>query len=90
MGAWRTGSESALAVAPLVVAAALAAAGCHRADSVLLVEVAGDVTLPVAQLSANVTIGTTTHMLLVPATPDQHLIADQLHGGAVAATSPGR
>jgi hypothetical protein len=72
-GGWGLGllrrRGSAVALGPLVVAAALAAAGCHRADSVLLVEVAGDVTLPVAQLSANVTIGTTTHMLLVPPAP---------------------
>jgi hypothetical protein len=61
--------RSAVAVAPVVMAAALTVAGCHQADSVLLVEVSGDVTWPVAQLSANVTIGTTTRMLLVPETP---------------------
>jgi hypothetical protein len=52
-----------------LLAALLATAGCHRPDSVLLVEVGGDETWPVTQLSATVIIGTTARMFFVPPTP---------------------
>lgn len=53
----------------LALAIALGAAGCHRADSVLLVEVAGDETWPVMQLSATVVIGQTTKPYMIPNIP---------------------
>jgi hypothetical protein len=56
-----------LALATLVASAALPA--CHRADSILLVEVAGDETLMVAQLQTVVTVGSETKMLNVPPSP---------------------
>jgi hypothetical protein len=52
-----------------VLAAALAAVGCHRPDSVLLVEVAGDETWPVVQLGTTVIIGSTARMFFIPPTP---------------------
>jgi hypothetical protein len=55
------------AVALVVVSAALPA--CHRADSILLVEVAGDETLMVAQLQATMTVGAETRTFNVPPTP---------------------
>ncbi|HVZ87382.1 MAG TPA: hypothetical protein VHG72_10465 [Polyangia bacterium] len=42
------------------VAASAALAGCHRSDSILLVEVAGDLTLSPASLNVTVTPGQTT------------------------------
>jgi hypothetical protein len=50
------------------VAASTALAACHRSDSILLVEVAGDLALHPAQLSVEVTVGTQTRSLEVPAT----------------------
>lgn len=54
-----------------MVAAAglLAVAACQRDDSILLVEVAGDVTLMPSQLSVVVTAGGKVRGLLVPPTP---------------------
>ena len=51
------------------LAAAIAAPACHRADSILLVEVAGDETLPVAQLEVTMTVENQTRMLAVPPSP---------------------
>jgi hypothetical protein len=59
----------AAAIAAAAAVGAVGAVSCHRADSVLLVEVAGDTMLQVAQLRATITVGTTTRMLTVPATP---------------------
>jgi hypothetical protein len=47
----------------------VAAAGCQRDDSILLVEVAGDLTLIPAQLSVTVAAGGKARVLLVPPTP---------------------
>jgi hypothetical protein len=52
-----------------VLVAAVASPACHRADSILLVEVAGDETLPVAQLEATLTVDGQTKMLAVPPSP---------------------
>ena len=46
-----------------------ATAACQRDDSILLVEVAGDLTLMPAQLSVTVTASGTSRVLLVPPTP---------------------
>ena len=56
---------------PALVAAAglLASAACQRDDSILLVTVAGDVTLTLSQLTATVTAGGTSRGFLVPPTP---------------------
>jgi uncharacterized membrane protein YgcG len=51
------------------VAASAALAACHRSDSILLVEVAGDLDLHPVALGVAVTIGTQTDSLQVPATP---------------------
>jgi hypothetical protein len=59
---------------PAVVAAAgllAATAGCQRDDSVLLVEVAGDVTLALSQLAVTVTAGTTARGFLIPPSPTE-------------------
>jgi hypothetical protein len=55
----------------MVAAAGLlaAAAGCQRDDSVLLVEVAGDVTWSLSQLTVTVTAGGTSRGFLVPPSP---------------------
>ena len=57
---------------PAVVAAAgllAAVASCQRGDSILLVTVAGDVTLTLSQLEVTVTADGTARRFLVPATP---------------------
>jgi hypothetical protein len=46
-----------------------ATAACQRDDSILLVEVAGDLTLMPAQLSVTVTASGNSRVLLVPPTP---------------------
>ena len=53
----------------IVVAAALALPGCHRADSILLVEVAGDETLMVAQFQVTLTVEGQPRMLTIPPSP---------------------
>jgi hypothetical protein len=60
--------EPAVPIVALVVASA-APPACHRPDSILLVEVAGDETLMVAQLQATVTVGAETRSFGVPPTP---------------------
>ena len=57
--------------APLaILAVSLAFAACHRSDSILLVEVAGDLRLMPAQLQATIAVGTQTpRTLTVPPTP---------------------
>jgi hypothetical protein len=57
-------------LAAVVLAAGVAAAAaCERDDSILLVEVAGDLALVPAQLSVSVVAGGKARMLLVPPTP---------------------
>ena len=56
-------------VAVVAVAGVLAAAACQRDDSILLVEVAGDLTLMPVQLSVTVTAAGTYRAFLVPPTP---------------------
>ena len=59
-------------LAILAVSAVFSAhlAGCHRSDSILLVEVAGDLRLMPAQLKATITVGTLMPRYLdVPPTP---------------------
>jgi len=51
------------------VAASTVLAACHRSDSILLVEVAGDSTLHPAVLLVTVTAGTQTRSLQVPSAP---------------------
>ena len=58
-----------IVVTAAVVAVALAAPACHRADSILLVEVAGDETLMVAQFQVTLTVEGNTRMLTVPPSP---------------------
>jgi hypothetical protein len=55
------------------VAASTALAACHRSDSMLLVEVAGDLDLHPVALGVGVTIGTQTRLLQVPAAPGAQL-----------------
>ncbi|HZL19281.1 MAG TPA: hypothetical protein VFG23_16220, partial [Polyangia bacterium] len=50
------------------VAASTALVACHRSDSILLVEVAGDLTLHPATLQVAVTAGTDTRSLQIPST----------------------
>ena len=52
-----------------VLAAAIVLPACHRADSILLVEVAGDETLMVAQFQVTLTVGADTRGLTVPPVP---------------------
>jgi hypothetical protein len=59
-----------LAAAVSVVAAASALAACQQADSILLVEVAGDLALMPAQLSVTLTAAGQLHQpILVPPAP---------------------
>jgi hypothetical protein len=51
------------------VAASTALVACHRSDSILLVEVAGDLTLHPIALQVTVTTGTQTRSLAVPSAP---------------------
>jgi hypothetical protein len=51
------------------VAASTAFCACHKSDSILLVEVAGDLTLHPVALQAAVTIGSQTRSLAVPSAP---------------------
>ena len=53
----------------VALAVVLAAAGCQRDDSILLVEVSGDLTLVPAQLSVTVTAEGVAHELSVPPSP---------------------
>jgi hypothetical protein len=55
----------------VIVASLLAAAtaACQRDDSILLVEVAGDLTLMPAQLTVTVTANGSSHLLFVPPAP---------------------
>jgi len=54
----------------LAVAGAAALAACQQADSILLVEVEGDLTLMPAQLQVTMTAGGQTHApILVPPSP---------------------
>ena len=53
----------------VAVAGVLATVACQRDDSILLVEVAGDLTLMPAQLSVTVTANGATRGLLVPPAP---------------------
>ena len=55
--------------AVLAVAAALAGVACQRDDSILLVEVSGDLTLIPSQLSVTVIAGGDARGLLVPPAP---------------------
>jgi hypothetical protein len=50
------------------VAASTAFVACHRSDSILLVEVAGDLTLHPATLQVTVTAGSDTRSLQIPST----------------------
>jgi hypothetical protein len=61
--------STVFAVAIAVAATGAALGGCHRSDSVLIVEVAGDVTLQPAQLRVTVTAGGSAQMLSVPPKP---------------------
>ena len=64
-------ARSSPARIPVLVAVAgvLATATCQRDDSILLVEVAGDLTLMPAQLSVTVTANGSSRLLLVPPAP---------------------
>ena len=53
----------------VAVAGVLATAACQRDDSILLVEVSGDLTLVPSQLSVNVTAEGVSHGLSVPPVP---------------------
>ncbi len=53
---------------PFAAVAASAFAACHRSDSILLVEVAGDLTLHPATLQVTVTAGSDTRSLQIPST----------------------
>lgn len=53
----------------VAVAGVLAAAACQRDDSILLVEVSGDLTLVPYQLSVTVTAEGDSHLLSVPRAP---------------------
>jgi hypothetical protein len=53
----------------ILAGAVLASPACHRADSILLVEVGGDQTLMVAQLQVTITVENQTRMLTVPPSP---------------------
>jgi uncharacterized protein YraI len=57
------------AVGALALGVAAAVAACQQGDSILLVEVGGDLSLTVTQLNAAVTANGQTHVLLVPPTP---------------------
>jgi hypothetical protein len=52
-----------------MAAGVLAAAGCQRDDSILLVEVAGDLALMPSQLAVTVFAGGQSRVLRVPPTP---------------------
>jgi len=58
-----------LAWSVALVAAATVLGGCHRADSILLIEVAGDERLMVAQLAVAVTVGSEERDFQIPSTP---------------------
>ena len=55
--------------AVVLVAGVVAAAACQRDDSILLVEVAGDLALMPSQLSVTVWAGGKSRVLLVPPSP---------------------
>ncbi len=82
MKAQRLGSQRSRLIAPrrgvaplAAVAAATAFLGCHRSDSILLVEVAGDVTLGPTELDVTVTGDGQTRSFALPARPTTSPIA---------------